>query len=183
MSQNVRQKLHEFTQRYVNFWQQQRGHAPASQELYGIPSPCIVKNHDDTVLWLPQPFTPAATLEKVEKALEIQLQPDYHAFYTYQFAADMYAQFAEHRLTLLQVWSEIDFIRLQENLIGHLVTQKRLKLPPTLFLATIPDSDMSVVSLCNVSGTVVLEQLGSNKRVTLAASLDAFLDELHPTLN
>lgn len=183
MDHEVTHALREFTQRYVAIWQQERGHAPASRELYGVASPCIVENRDDEVLWLPQPFTPAdATLEKVEAAMELRLQPDIHAFYTRQFAGDMSAQFGEHHLCLLQVWSDEDFIRLQENLIGHLVTQKRLKLSPTLFLATT-DSEMTVVSLCNVSGNVVLEQFGSDKRTLLAASLGNFLDALRPTLS
>ncbi len=181
MDYDVSHALREFTQRYIDFWQQQRGHAPASQELYGVASPCIVENRDDTVLWLPQPFMPSATLEKVEKALELQLRPDIHTFYTQQYAGDMGAQFGEHSLTLLQVWSEDDFIRLQENLIGHLVTQKRLKLSPTLFLATTA-SEMTMVSLCNVSGNVILEQFGSKKQTVLAASLGHFLDALRPTL-
>ncbi|WP_431225239.1 SecY-interacting protein [Serratia sp. L9] len=181
MDYHVSHALRDFTQRYVDFWQQERGHAPASQELYGVASPCIVENLDDSVRWLPQPFEPQATLEKVEKALELQLQPDIHTFYTQQYAGDMSAQFGEHALTLLQVWSEDDFTRLQENLIGHLVTQKRLKLSPTLFLATT-ESEMTLVSLCNVSGNVVLEQFGSKKQTVLAPSLSHFLDALRPTL-
>ncbi len=182
MDHDVSHALREFTQRYVELWQQERGHAPASQALYGVPSPCIVENREDEVLWLPQPFEPAATLEKVEAALELRLQSDAHRFYTQQYAGDMSAQFGEHRLSLLQVWSEEDFIRLQENLIGHLVTQKRLKLPPTLFLATT-ESEMTMVSLCNVSGNVVLEQFGSDKRTLLAATLGNFLDALRPVLD
>ena len=68
-------------------------------------------------------FRTGGDAEKVETALELRLQPDAHRFYTQQYAGDMSAQFGEHRLSLLQVWSEEDFIRLQENLIGHLVTQ------------------------------------------------------------
>lgn len=182
MDHDVAHALREFTQRYVALWQQQRGHAPASSELYGVASPCIVESRADDVLWLPQPFTPATTLARVETALELRLQPDIHTFYTQQYAGDMTAQFGEQHLTLLQVWSEDDFIRLQENLIGHLVTQKRLKLSPTLFLATT-SSEMTVVSLCNLSGNVVLEQFGSSKRTLLAASLGNFLDALRPTLS
>ncbi|AHG19230.1 secretion protein [Chania multitudinisentens RB-25] len=178
---DVPHALREFTQRYIGLWQQQHGHAPASQELYGIASPCIVENHEDEVLWLPQPFMPAATLVKVENALDLRLQPDIHLFYTQQYAGDMHAQFAEQQLTLLQVWSEDDFIRLQENLIGHLVTQKRLKLSPTLFLATT-ESEMTMVSLCNVSGNVMLEHFGSDKRVFLSGSLAHFLNTLCPVL-
>ncbi len=40
-------------------------------------------NREDEVLWLPRP-EPAATLEKVETALELRLQPDAHRFYTQQ---------------------------------------------------------------------------------------------------
>ena len=51
----------------------------------------------------------------------------------------MTGRFADETLTLLQTWSEEDFQRVQENLIGHLVVQKRLKLAPTLFIATLEE--------------------------------------------
>lgn len=41
---------------------------------------------------------------------------------------------------------------------------------------------MTLVSLCNGSGNVVLEQIGSTKRLVLAATLENFLDALRPTL-
>lgn len=94
-----------------------------SQALSGVPSPCIGGHRDDQVLWLPQPFTPAAMLQKVENALSLRLQPDAQCFYTQQCAGDIHAKFGVHRLSLIQVWSEDDFIRLQENLIDHLVAQ------------------------------------------------------------
>ncbi len=146
-----------------------------------MPSPCIVGHRDDEVLWLPQPFTPAATLDTVETALGLRLQPDAQCSYTQQYAGDLHAKFGVHRLSLLQVWSEDDFIRLQENLIGHFVAQKCLKLSPTLFLATT-ESEMTLVLLCNGSGNVVSEQIGSDKRLLLAATLKNFLDALRLTL-
>lgn len=181
MDQNVSTALNSFTQRYIDLWQQQTGHLPASDELYGVPSPCIVKTQDSQVFWSPQPFVAEANLANIERALEIQLHPDIHEFYTRQYAGDMKADLGDHRFTLLQVWSEDDFIRLQENLIGHLVTQKRLKLSPTLFLATT-ESEMTMASLCNVSGNVVLEEFGSGKRTLLASTLVHFLDALRPVL-
>ncbi|WP_127958713.1 SecY-interacting protein [Serratia microhaemolytica] len=173
------ESLTQFTQRYVALWQQRYGHAPASHELSGLASPCIVENRDECVLWLPQPFLPAATLKQVETAFDIVLRPEGHAFYTQQYAGDMPAQFAGQDLTLLQVWSQQDFIRLQQNLIGHLVTQKARKLSPTLFLATVP-AETAVISLCNISGNVLLEQLGSTQRQLLSPSLADFLLVLQP---
>jgi SecY interacting protein Syd len=111
--------------------------------------------------------------------MDIALQPAAHQFYTTQFAGDMPALLGSQSLTVLQAWSEDDFQRVQENLIGHLVTQKRLKLSPTLFLATTPD-EMEVVSLCNLSGEVVLEKIGTKQRKTLAPSLISFLNDLEP---
>ena len=93
----------------------------------------------------------------------------------------MRAQLASETLTLLQTWSADDFRRVQENLIGHLVTQKRLKLSPTLFIATL-DNELEVISLCNLSGEVIKETLGTRNRSVLAPSLADFLTQLKPLL-
>lgn len=171
--------LREFTTRYCDAWQQRTGHAPASQALYGVPSPCIVATQANEVWWQPQPFTLPATLEAVERALDLQLQPDVAAFYTAQFAGDMAARFEQRELSLLQVWSEEDFVRLQENLIGHLIMKRRLKQTPTLFIAAT-ESEQEIVSLCNLSGEIILEQPGSKKREVLAQNIQIFLTNLQP---
>lgn len=175
----VQQALTDFTRRYCEAWRQQEDGLPQSYELYGIPSPCIVATEQQSVRWQPMPFTLAQNLDAVERALEIRICDDARAFYTTQFAGDMMARFGGHTLTLLQAWSEDDFLRLQENLIGHLVTQKRLKLAPTLFLATL-DSELEIISLANLTGEVVLEKLGTAQHQVLAPSLSAFLQQLEP---
>lgn len=181
MQPDVSVALRDFTQRYVEFWQNETGFPPASEALFGIDSPCAIRSSENEVYWLNQPFSPPETLVNVERALTLQLRAEAHQFYTTQYAGDMTAQFFDHRLTLLQAWSADDFTRLQENLIGHLVTQKRLKLPPTVFLATT-DSELTLISLCNLRGEVVLEQFGSKNRTILSSSLSDFLAKLIPCL-
>ncbi|NIF23249.1 SecY-interacting protein [Candidatus Pantoea multigeneris] len=171
--------LRDFTARYCLRWQQIYGHPPASEALYGIASPCITETRESEVLWQPQPFTLGSTLEMIERALDIRLQQDVAAFYTTQFAGDMSAKFGERALTLLQVWSEDDFERLQENLIGHLVMKRHLKQSPTLFIATT-DSEQEIISLCNLTGEVVLERPGTKHREILADKIESFLNGLQP---
>jgi len=98
-----------------------------------------------------------------------------------QFAGDMHARLQQRRLTLLQVWSEEDFIRLQENLIGHLIMKRRLKQSPTLFIATT-DSEQEMVAVCNLTGEVILEEPGRNKREILSPSVRTFLDDIQPVI-
>ncbi|OTA19764.1 SecY-interacting protein [Xenorhabdus beddingii] len=182
MTFNVTKTLSDFTQRYVELWQEKTGLPPASSDLYGIPSPCIERTGEGVVHWLPRPFSATEKLKKVETALEISLQNSIHDYYVTQFAGDMAASFEGRNFSLIQVWSEDDFIRLQENLIGHLVTQKRLKLSPTVFIGTT-DSDMGLISLCNLTGQVVFEQFGSKERTTLSANLTRFLSALTPVMH
>lgn len=173
--------LHKFTTRYCDAWQQRTGHAPASQALAGVPSPCIVATQPDEVWWQPQPFTLPASLEAVERALDIQLREEITAFYTTQFAGDMVARFEQREFTLLQVWSEEDFLRLQENLIGHLVMKRRLKQTPTLFIAAT-ESEQEIISLCNLTGEIILEQPGTKNRHVLSENLENFLTNLQPVI-
>lgn len=179
MIDETSQALRDFSQRYCDLWLQESGHAPASTEHLGIPSPCITATHQDEVWWLPQPFSAAQNLDAVERALDIRLQPSVVAFYTTQFAGDMRGTFAGKKVSLVQVWSENDFLRVQENLIGHLVMKQRLKHAPTLFIATT-ESELEVISVCNLSGQVVVEQLGTKKQQILAPSLKNFLISLQP---
>lgn len=173
--------LTNFTTRYCDAWHEKQGTWPQSAELHGVPSPCIVSSLDDCVIWQPKPFTDEQNVNAVERAMDLVVQPAVHAFYTTQFAGDMPARFAGLALTLLQTWSEDDLQRVQENLIGHLVTQKRLKLSPTLFIATL-DSELDVISVCNLSGEVVKETIGTRNRDVLAPSLADFLTQLEPLL-
>jgi SecY interacting protein Syd len=81
--------LQAFTQRYCAAWQQQRASLPRSEELYGVPSPCISATDDDAVFWQPQPFTAEQNISAVERALDIVVQQPIHSYYTTQFAGDM----------------------------------------------------------------------------------------------
>ncbi len=178
---DTRQALSEFTARYCQCWQQARGHGPQSQDLYGIPSPCLERTGDECVYWQPKPMAEGVDLAGVERALDIIVRPEIQAFFSTQYAGDMAARFGQHNLTLLQVWSEEDFQRVQENLIGHLVMQKRLKQSPTLFIATT-DDEMEIIAVSNLTGEVVREKLGTTSREMLAPTLAAFLISLDPVV-
>ncbi|QLN20321.1 SecY-interacting protein [Escherichia coli] len=181
MDELTAQALRDFTTRYCDAWHEQHNSWPLSEELYGVPSPCIISTTNDAVFWQPQPFSGDQNVNAVERAFDIVIQPAIHTFYTTQLAGDMHAQFGDIKLTLLQTWSEDDFRRVQENLIGHLVTQKRLKLPPTLFIATL-EEELEVISVCNLSGEVCKETLGTRNRTHLASNLAEFLTQLKPLL-
>ncbi len=177
MSEEITHALKNFTDQYCNRWIQQCGHPPASSELYGVPSPCIQQTVGEEIYWLPQPFTLSKNLDAIERALDLQLQPGIVAWYTSQFAGDMHVKINGRDCTLLQIWSEEDVVRMQENLIGHLVMKRRLKHSPTLFIGTTA-SELDIISVCNLRGEVILEQLGTHKREVLAADLAAFLSAL-----
>ncbi|HDS1151497.1 TPA: SecY-interacting protein [Pluralibacter gergoviae] len=181
MDSETSDALRAFTQRYCAAWQQQYGTDPRSEALYGVPSPCITRTDGEAVFWQQQPFPLAADLSGVEKAIEIVVQQPLQTYYTTQLAGDMQADFGGRQLMLLQAWSADDFLRVQENLIGHLVMQRRLKLSPTLFIATL-ESELDVISVCNLSGEVLLETVGTRRRSVLSASLASFLSHLEPAL-
>ncbi|WP_410013703.1 SecY-interacting protein [Sodalis sp. C49] len=179
MDYQVSQSLQDFTRRYLRHWQSLTGHGPASQALYGVPSPCVVSEDDGRVVWQPRQPEEALTLAGVERAMDMQLRPAAWDFYCTQLAGDMAASFQGQPLELLQVWSAADGVRIQENLIGHLLMQKRLKLPPSVFIATT-DSELSLVSLSNLTGEVLLEEVGRKKNTVLAPTLQDFLSRLDP---
>lgn len=175
---STREALNDFIQRYLRHYRQS-GSEPFSRYLCDQPSPCVMRQSEQGVYWQPQPYTADVALQPVETALDIRLRPEITTFYFSYYCADMAAFYKQNIIRLLQNWNDEDVIRLQQNLIGHLLMQKQRRLSPTLFLATTQD-DQWIISLCNLTGVVYQEQPGTAQRLTLAESLAAFLDQLHP---
>ncbi len=181
MTHSVVEALFSFSQRYQQAFQQHHQSWPDNDELLGLPSPCVVERLSDRVLWCPVPRQPIADLASVERGIELTLQADIAPFYGAQYAADMPARWRDRSLTLLQVWSDDDFERLQENILGHLVMQRRLKQKPTIFIATT-DDEMTVIAICNLTGNVIEEKLGTHQREVLTTDVVEFLNQLEPVV-
>lgn len=179
MNHSTQDALWAFVNRYVDEWQNTHQSFPQSEDYLELPSPCVVKETDHFVQWQPVTREQWADFSNVESAMELRLHEDIKAFYSCQLSGDVPAKFEDVAMTLLQVWSDDDLVRLQENIIGHLMTQRRRKLNPTVFIATT-DEELDVVSICNLSGEVILERLGTSKRRILASNVDDFLAALSP---
>ncbi|MBT0585025.1 SecY-interacting protein [Alteromonas oceanisediminis] len=146
-----------------------------------FPSRCIVAAATDgeNVLWQPVLQTENNHFDNVQSALDLTLNTEYTAFFTRYWSDHLHASAPDGELTLLQVWNQDDFERLQQNLIGHVLMKRRLKQPETLFFALTDQEDI-IISVENTTGNVVVEQVGKRPHRTLAPSLAEFLGSLVP---
>ncbi|MDV5171726.1 SecY-interacting protein [Photobacterium rosenbergii] len=185
MNHPVAAALSDFSSRFLQAWCDAGQGFPRSDDLVGLSSPCVKADDGYEVTWQPALRSPVGDLAGVEKGIELRLHEDIVAFYGAQFSGDMAARFQTVTGTiefdLLQAFSEDDVLRLQENILGHLVTQRRLKLKPTVFIGAM-DSESEVISVCNLTGEVVLETLGKDNREVLSPNLEDFLAALEPVV-
>ncbi|MGI9327760.1 MAG: SecY-interacting protein Syd [Pseudomonadales bacterium] len=116
----------------------------------------------------------------LENALQAAVHPDFKAYFSSFWSGSLESTATDGHVSLLQLWNPSDRDRLIENLIGHVLEQRRARGPLSLFFAcTEADSDL-ILTLHNSTGEVLLEQPGRKPLRTVAASLTAFIDSLVP---
>lgn len=143
-------------------------------------SPCEVGNVlEQQIRWQPVLRQDAGSMANVESGLEMTLHDDVASFFGHWYAGALAFSFKGLRIEPVLAWNAPDFERLQENLIGHALMQRRLRLDPTFFLAAT-GSDSHVVSLDNHSGEICYERVGRKDRQLLAPDLLTFLGRLEP---
>lgn len=179
---NARAALWMFAQRFVSAWQDKYHSLPQSEAYLGLASDCIVQETDSIVIWQPVQREVFAEFENVENGIGLCLHEDIKSFYATLYSGDMKGKFNGNTLDLIQIWNEEDWLRLQENILGHLLMQKRLKQNPTVFIASTLD-DQHVISICNVTGAVFNERIGTDDRALLAPDLATFLTQLEPEIS
>lgn len=184
---SVRASLQRVLLRWTDAVREHSGALPSIEHDPDWPSPCIVDGPDANaydrgrVHWRPCPRDTQADFSGIERALEEPLHADIRSFYGSFYSDPLPMRAADGPLTLLQVWSDRDFDRLLENVIGHAANQRRVRAPLTVFIATTDEDDLNLC-VCNASGKVVLERPGAAPLREIAPSLSVFLDGLEPVL-
>ncbi len=181
MNPIINDALWALTERYHAAWDDKYQSLPQTEIYEGIPSPCIVREQNGVVFWQAVKRESVADFSNVEYAIGIELHSDIKAFYSKIFCADLNVTFNNECLELIQIWSDEDLVRLQENILGHLFMQKKLKLPPTVFIGSTED-ELMIISVCNQTGEILKEKVGTREREVLSSSVTEFLNQLTPDI-
>ncbi|MBA6391407.1 SecY-interacting protein [Colwellia sp. BRX10-3] len=171
-----------FSQDYLQAYQHRFEHLPITHKDEDWASPCEQGDHEeDFSLWHPIKVDEALTFDNVEAALEVKLHDDIKQYFTAIYSDSLDASCVEGDLSLLFAWSEKDFARLQENIIGHILMKTKLKQKLTIFFA-ITDDDDHIISLDNETGSVWVEKVGCNPHKKIADTLAEFILQLTPRI-
>lgn len=147
------------------------------------PSACYQGHAEqgELVHWKPQRMDSSVGFNNIEDALSLKIHPDLVTYYTRYWSNNIDASAQRGNLQLLFAWNQDDLIRLQQNLVGHVLMKRRLKQPETLFIGLTDEEDF-IISMENTTGQITLERIGLEPQEVLAESMADFLQNLTPVL-
>lgn len=178
----LKENILSFSQCYLEQYQEKLKHLPLVEQDDEWPSPCLLEKFDQELMfWQPVEMKPTLSFDNLEKALELVIHPSIVSYFTSIYSENIPASCTEGHLQLLFAWSEDDFARLQENLIGHVLMKQKLKQPVTLFFAVTDDENI-MLTVENDSGEVWAERVGCKPHKKIAGSLTEFIASLQPDI-
>lgn len=132
------------------------------------------------VPWRPSQRFGADDFKGLERAFETEIHASIKEFYGMYWSGCLEAEAEDGHVSLILLWNPEDRDRLLENLIGHALTQKRIRAPLSIFFACTEPSSNLFLAVNNSSGEVQLERPGYKPLRTIANSLEEFLRVLEP---
>ncbi len=180
MTTDINDSFDNFVNRWLQYQEQEKQVLLIEKdEQWPSPAESDQPNDDGWVNWRPILQNRSNDLSGLMDGLGLQANSQLECFYCRYFGDNLNASTARGNLQLLLPWNQDDFIRLQENLIAHVMMKRRLRQSETLFFAVTDEEDF-ILSVINATGEVALEQVGKEPQEILAANLAEFLDSLNP---
>ena len=168
----------QFGQHYIQAYQQKFKALPMAEIDPESTSPCQIETVDDAnTTWQVVKIVDELDFDNINSALNVVIHKDIKTYFCTMYADSIDAQHEDGKLSLLFAWNHEDFLRLQENIIGHIMMKQRLKQKITIFFAVTNEEDM-IVSLDNESGEVWLERVGCEPHRKLANNIQSFITSL-----
>ena len=174
--------LQELIEGYRQCYFHARDQWPLAEQEADWPSPCLSEDvaQGESGPWQLVRRQASDRFAHVEEAMSIDLHESAKAYWNSYYSANITIDSEFGIIELLQPWNEEDYLRFQQNLVGHLLTQKRFKLPPTVFIGVVYDGEQ-VIGV-DQQGCVWLETPARKKRQPLADSLELWLQHAEPVI-
>ena len=178
----IRTVLGELIERYRQAYLSVRGCLPQVQVEEAWPSPCLPSGvvEGDWTEWNPVARLANEQFDQVEAAMAIELHSDANYYWNSFFSQGVIIDTSIGAVELLQPWNDDDYVRFQQNLVGHLLTQKRFKIAPSVFIGVQVEGEK--VLTVNAAGQVLAEVPGRKQQQVLAEQLAEFLASASPVI-
>jgi SecY interacting protein Syd len=126
---SVKGALVDFHQKYFDRYKAENQFSPTVEHDSDWPSPCELgtASEGQSVQWQPIACQSILNFDNIESALEMTLHPDLKAYFSSFYCSNLPARTEDGGLELLFAWSQLDFERLQENLLGHIWMKRKLR--------------------------------------------------------
>ncbi|WP_152085374.1 SecY-interacting protein [Pseudoalteromonas sp. A25] len=143
------------------------------------PSPCEVGEplDEEQIQWRAVAQPAENDLQALAKALECEIPTALDTYYSAFYAGNIVANVEGHQIELLQAWNQEDYIRLQQNITGHVLMKRKLKQKDTVFIGLTEQDDL-LLSVMLSTGEVCLEYVGKPPHHVLAPDLETFLQQV-----
>ncbi|MBD1389720.1 SecY-interacting protein [Neiella sp. HB171785] len=174
--------LQQLIDRYQSDYVSQTGEPHVVVIDQDWPSPCVPSDAEEgsDSQWHAVERDDADQFAELEQAMSVDLHPSGKAYWNALYGAGITIESEIGAVELLLPWNQDDYVRFLQNLTGHLLTQKRFKLEPSVFIGVAVDSEL-VVSVAD-DGSIVAELPGRKPSHTLAPDLMEFLQSAKPLI-